>query len=212
MDFTIVCDDCFTRMKFHPSEGLKNTYYASCPNCSASKGQLLDKASALENKIDRMLEEKSELEDTIKELQRDDKSDMKDSIKPNEELTILNAEISNVFFGKEDHGMFVFGLDLACPYNTIRHFGNYEVDAAFFDDDNHYLGRTGTAFGMNLILNLLETIGVETYERLPGTMVRLKIDRDNSNCEKIVAIGHIIEEKWFYPEVFWQEMSKKSKN
>lgn len=55
--------------------------------------------------------------------------------------------------------------------------------------------RTGGAWGMEFVAQVLEAVGVESWEELIGKHVR--IEHEHS---KIHAIGHIIDEKWFNPE------------
>ena len=50
-------------------------------------------------------------------------------------------------------------------------------------------------YGIPFLMRILETVGVSKWEDLPGQMIRI-----DGNSGKIVAIGHIMDEKWFNPE------------
>jgi hypothetical protein len=51
-----------------------------------------------------------------------------------------------------------------------------------------------------VVMGILKTVGVDTWERLKGTPIRVK--GDNSGIE---AIGHYLEERWFNPADFKEE-------
>ena len=50
-------------------------------------------------------------------------------------------------------------------------------------------------YGLKMITSILETVGEERWEYLPGNHVRARIEGG-----LIVAIGHIMEDKWYYPK------------
>jgi hypothetical protein len=52
----------------------------------------------------------------------------------------------------------------------------------------------GGEWGCQFIRSILETVGVESWEALPGKYIR--VERDYL---KIYRIGHIIKESWFDP-------------
>lgn len=53
----------------------------------------------------------------------------------------------------------------------------------------------GGEWGCQFLCKLMETVGVERWEDLPGKHIRAEHD-----WGKVYAIGHIIEDKWFRPE------------
>lgn len=93
---------------------------------------------------------------------------------------IRNVKITKTFLGPEDHGIFT------CFVHTMaksagQGFGGHGLDYK--------------AYGIEYIKRILDAVGVEAWEKLPG--VNCRIDADYS---KVYGIGHIIEDKWFYPE------------
>ena len=83
---------------------------------------------------------------------------------------------------------------------TGQGFGGYSHDGPVFDAAGKFLRREGTAWGMEWISRVLQTLEVETWEKLPGTVVRVRRDSDD-NWGTIVAIGHAYKDRWFTPRV-----------
>jgi hypothetical protein len=73
----------------------------------------------------------------------------------------------------------------------------WSADIVLAYGDRGYINRFG---GWNLVGNdmykfvskLLAALRIELWEQLKGTFVRVRVEN-----EKIVAIGHIIEDRWF---------------
>lgn len=103
---------------------------------------------------------------------------------------IRNAIIESTCLGLEDHGIFSAYLHLKYD-GSGQSFGGYALDQ-FVKATRE---REGTAYGMEFIRRILATVGVESWEELKGKHLR-------ADCEhhKIHGIGHIIEDRWFYPE------------
>lgn len=62
-----------------------------------------------------------------------------------------------------------------------------------------------TAFGMEYVARVLNTVGVESWEQLGGKAVRMAI-RGN----QILGIGNLIEDVWFYPGELGDYHQKKA--
>lgn len=100
-------------------------------------------------------------------------------------MKIENAKIVSTHLGNEDHGIFTFILNLEGE-SWGQSFGGYALDDT--DGDR----RHATEFGLAVIIAIINALETSTWERLPGTHVR--IQRDDYN--QIVKIGHIYKEKW----------------
>lgn len=85
---------------------------------------------------------------------------------------IQNAIIKYTFLGREDHGIPTFQIGLA---------GDVWVQAA----GGRKLGDA------SVLIDILDTLMVASWEKLPGTHCRVIAD------ETIRRIGHIIEDRWF---------------
>lgn len=95
---------------------------------------------------------------------------------------IRNATIESTFLGIEDHGLFVWSIIM--DYGS-GHQGFQRI-----------LASKAHAESVVLIRKLLETVGVDSWEKLPGKNVRCVIEDG-----LIRGVGHITREKWFKPEV-----------
>ena len=92
-----------------------------------------------------------------------------------------NAKIKSTFLGTEDHGIFTANLTLDYGGGGFQDFGSHELKYE--------------KYGIEYLERILKTLGIESWEDLPGTVCRVKADRRH-----VEAIGHFIEDKWFNPE------------
>jgi len=90
-------------------------------------------------------------------------------------MSIKNAKIESTHLGLEGHGIFTFSLHLKLE-NSNQGFGNF----AWISSEAIY--------------EVLKAVGVDKWEDLPGKMIRINCEGDGV----IVAIGHIIDDKWFH--------------
>lgn len=95
---------------------------------------------------------------------------------------IKNATIRSTMIGLEDHGIPTCLLNLDYGDNGAQSFGGRNL-------------RGGKGYGMWTICRILDVLGVDTWENLPGTHLRVDADDD-----KVHSIGHIIDDDWFKPE------------
>ena len=101
-----------------------------------------------------------------------------------------NAQITGVSFGKEDHGIMTLMLRLTYD-GSGQGFGGYALD----NYDPIKKRRIGTAYGMEYIMRLLDTLEIQDFGELEGQHVRVEAD-----WNKVYRIGHILKDKWFDPE------------
>lgn len=91
---------------------------------------------------------------------------------------IKNAKIKSTMLGVEDHGILTAFLHL--DYGGAgQGFGGYGL---------------GGPFCSAWVERVLETVGVEKWEDLPGKHIRVKAEHS-----KVHEIGNILEDKWFNP-------------
>jgi hypothetical protein len=99
-------------------------------------------------------------------------------------MKIKNAIIEDVSLGFECHG-------ILSSYITVSYGGSGQ-------------GFGGYAFGGDYtdywIRGVLKALDLEDWSKMKGTSVRVKVDGDGNFGGKIVAIGHIIKDQWFYAE------------
>ena len=99
-------------------------------------------------------------------------------------VEIRNAKITSTSLTIEDHGLLSAWLYLDYG-GSGQGFGGYRLDRR----PEH---PSANDFGAFFIRRTMEAIGVERWEKLPGTPCRVKQD----HCG-VYAIGHFIEDKWF---------------
>ena len=110
---------------------------------------------------------------------------------------ILNAKITKTSLGKEDHGIltayvYLEGAGWGCG------FGGY----AFDEWDKVEQRRKPNAYGLAFILRVMEIADVESWEKLPGTFIRVDTEGWGG---KIVRIGHLMKDEWFDPKELAKE-------
>lgn len=104
-------------------------------------------------------------------------------------MEIRNAKITSTMLGREDHGIMTFIVFVefgACGCGI----GGYAID----QHDRPSKSRVFSAKGLEAISKILETVGVEKWEDLPGKYIRIK---DNGLGSTINEIGNLMDEKWF---------------
>lgn len=103
---------------------------------------------------------------------------------------IKNAIIDNVSLGIEDHG--ILTMHISVKYDGGgQGFGGYALDSY----DREKKRRVGTAYGAEFILRIIDTLKVYDIFKLKGTPIRVDA------CDnKIYGIGHLLEDRWFYPD------------
>lgn len=116
---------------------------------------------------------------------------------------IKNARIESTRLGTEDHGLFTFSL--ALDYGGLhQHFGGIGLD--------NFLGewvlgarRGPTAYGMDCIVRILETVGVESWENIKNKYVRAEV----KNGYIVGLINILDDDKVFYPKKLYEEEYKE---
>jgi len=114
---------------------------------------------------------------------------------------IENAKISSTFLGIEDHGIFSFTLMLDYG-GSGQGAGQYCLDAPMRNKKGDFVKRVGTAKGCDVLLEILRTLEVDSWEKLKG--VHLRAEHDYG---KVYRIGHILKNKWLDFESFFAEKS-----
>lgn len=92
-----------------------------------------------------------------------------------------NARIVKTFLGIKDHEIFTFVLHLDYG-DSSQGFGTYNIGLK-------------TCWGTECLKRILQTVGVDQWEGLPGKHCRAVIESG-----LVRKIGHIVEDKWFCPK------------
>lgn len=113
---------------------------------------------------------------------------------------IINARIEGATLSTEDHGMLIGMLDLKLQGGCGQAF-------------QHTLGRIGPSLvpGPNYagqwIIRVLKVAGVHRFRDLPGKIIRVQHDQQRL----IEAIGHPLDDVWFFPRVEFPQLELLAK-
>lgn len=117
---------------------------------------------------------------------------------------IKNARIDSTKLGTEDHGLFTFSLGLDYG-GSFQHFGGIGLDNPPKDKTKLPFKRQPTAYGMDCIVRILETVGVESWEDLKNKYVRAEV----KNGYIVGLINILDDDKVFYPKKLYEEEYKE---
>lgn len=115
--------------------------------------------------------------------------------------SIQNAVIESTMLGREDHGIMTAYVFLKCEIGSAG-FGGYALDG--YDEASKE--RIGVAFGIAFIMNVLDIVEVDKWEKLPGKPCRVDTEGWGG---RILRIGHFMKDKWFDPAQLGETMRKK---
>lgn len=110
---------------------------------------------------------------------------------------ISNARITSTMLGREDHGIMTFMIYIdAC--NISCGIGGFCLD----EYSNDIKARIFRVESMEAISEILDVVGVDKWEDLPGKYIRFE---DNGWGSTITKIGNIINDKWFDMREFFRK-------
>lgn len=110
-------------------------------------------------------------------------------------MKIKNAKIRSTMLGRENHGIMTFMIYISADGSDCG------IGGCWLDEFNSATQtRVFRAESMEAISKILEVVGVDKWEDLPGKYIRFE---DNGFGSTVTKIGNIIEEKWFDLEEFF---------
>lgn len=112
-----------------------------------------------------------------------------------ENTKICNALIKNVTISMADHGCLTFDLALDAGSWGVC-FGGYCIGKGYLGSDKF----EGSKNGLEAMMRIMDVVGVERWEDLPGKYVRVV---DNGWGGTVDTIGNIIKDKWFNIKEFF---------
>lgn len=111
-------------------------------------------------------------------------------------MEIRNAKITSTMLGREDHGIMTFMIFVEF-YGAGCGIGGYALDQYDRETDT----RVFSTKGLECISKILETVGVNKWEDLTGTYIRVK---DNGVGSTIDEIGNLMKDEWFNLREFFK--------
>lgn len=113
--------------------------------------------------------------------------------------SIENALITNVDLSMADHGCLTLAMTLeGSGWGVV--YGGYCLGKGYLGADDDFFD--GSAAGMEYLMRIMDTVGVEKFQDLKGKYVRVAA-KGWGNPVKI--IGNIINDKWFDTETFFAD-------
>lgn len=91
------------------------------------------------------------------------------------EYKAVLAIIRSTFLGIQDHGIMTAQLNCEWGSSSIA-TGSYALDGPVKDDQGR-THRVGSAFGMDHVIQIMATVGVSEWEKLPGHNVLVLFDQ-----------------------------------
>ena len=117
--------------------------------------------------------------------------------------TIENALIESVDLSMVDHGCLTLAMTLkGGGWGVV--YGGYCLGKGYLGADDNFF--SGSASGMEYLMRIMDTVGVERFQNLKGKYVRVAT-KGLSGPVKIV--GNILEDKWFDAETFFIDKQEK---
>lgn len=94
------------------------------------------------------------------------------------------AKITATSLGYEDHG--IFTAQVFVDYGgSGQGIGGYCLDEPFHNDEGKFLGRRGTAYGLEWVARFLKACGVDSWEKLVGRTIYVLTEDDSWNARVI---------------------------
>jgi len=87
--------------------------------------------------------------------------------------------VSYTRLGYEDHGIFTASLGVEGD-GIGTSVGGFVLDRPEKDSNGKFLGRVGTEYGHDYIIQILKTVGVESWENLVGKDIIVLYPYDDS--------------------------------
>ena len=110
---------------------------------------------------------------------------------------IKNAQITSAMLGREDHGIMTFMIFVKFDKGTQCGIGGYALDSY----DKNLKKRVFKENSMEVISKILDVVGVDEWDKLNGSYIRIK---DNGWGSTIDEIGNLMEDKWFNIKEFFE--------
>lgn len=112
---------------------------------------------------------------------------------------LLNAKITNVSLNMKNHGCVTLDICLdGHGWGVV--YGGYCLGKGYLGAEDNFF--KGSAQGMEAIIRIMDTIGVDDLDDMMGKYVRVASKGLGSS---IKIIGNIIEDKWFDYESFFED-------
>lgn len=97
------------------------------------------------------------------------------------------AKITGTMLGYEGHGILTAMLQVDYG-GSGQGIGGYCLDEPVRDDADQFVGRFGTAFGMEWVRRAMSACGVDSWEQVKGRTILVYKEDDGYNA-KVIGFG-----------------------
>jgi len=111
--------------------------------------------------------------------------------------TIENALIEKVDLSMADYGCLTLAMTLQGEGWGVT-YGGYCLGKGYLGADDDFFD--GSAAGMEYLMRIMDTVGVERFQDLKGKYVRAAT---KGWGDQVKIIGNILKDKWFDAETFF---------
>ena len=113
--------------------------------------------------------------------------------------SIKNALIKNIDLSMADHGCLTLAMTFeGGGWGVV--YGGYCLGKGYLGADDDFFD--GSAAGMEYLIRIMDTVGVEKFQDLKGKYVRVA---NKGRGSSVKIIGNIIKDKWFDAETFFAD-------
>lgn len=113
-------------------------------------------------------------------------------------MEIKNAEITSTQITMSDHGCLTFWLEIE-GYGWSVNYGGYCIGHGYLGADK-FSAENG--HGLEAMMHIMDVVGVDTWEKLKGQLVRVKT---GDWGDSVKVIGNIMKDDWFDINAFFKE-------
>lgn len=110
---------------------------------------------------------------------------------------IENALIKSVDLSMADHGCFTLSMSLSGDCWGVV-YGGHCLGKGYLGAADDFF--EGSAAGMEYLMRIMDTVGVETFQDLKGKYVRVAT---KGWGDSVKIIGNVIKDQWFDAETFF---------
>ena len=116
---------------------------------------------------------------------------------------IENALITKVDLSMADYGCLTLSMVLdGNGWGVV--YGDYCLGKGYLGADDDFFD--GSAAGMEYLMRIMDTVGVEKFQDLKGKYVRVAT---KGWGDSVKIIGNILKDKWFDAETFFTDKKEK---
>lgn len=105
--------------------------------------------------------------------------------------TVMRIESTRL--GIQDHGIVTASLSMKAGSTGVN-VGGYCLDAPVKDAAGRFLRREGTGYGLDYVMQVLHTVGVDTWEQLKGREVIVLWSGNGGLGQMSLGIAHLTDE------------------